>query len=67
MKVCTLLLLIFRAFKKILEKEFEHFKSCDVAVISHFILETELWESRYEELLRIFKSYINNIFIIWEL
>ena len=47
-----------------LGKEFEHFKSCDIAGKSHFILETELWGSRYEELLHLIKSYIIDI---WEL
>ena len=45
-------------------KEFEHLKSCDIAGKSHFILGTELWRSHYEELLRLVKSYIINI---WEL
>ena len=44
--------------------EFEHLKNCDIAGKSHFILGTELWGSRYEELLRLVKSYIINI---WEL
>ena len=39
-------------------KEFEHFKSCDVAGKSRFILGTEVWGSNYEELLCIAKSYI---------
>ena len=54
----------FRAFKNNLGKEFEHFKSCDVAGISYFILGTELLGSHYEELLRIVKSYIIDI---WKL
>ena len=45
-------------------KEFEHFKSCDIAGKSHFMLGTELWGSRYEELLHPVKSYIIDI---WEL
>ena len=44
--------------------KFEHFKSCDVAGKSHFILGTELWGSRYEESLRLVKSYIIDI---WKL
>ena len=47
-----------------LGNEFEHFKNCDIAGKSHFILGTELWGSRYEELLRLVKSYIIDI---WEL
>ena len=47
-----------------LGNKFEHFKSCDTAGKSHFILGTELWGSRYEELLRLVKSYIIDI---WEL
>ena len=47
-----ILCIIFRASKNNLWKEFEHFKSCNVAGKSHFILGTELWGSRYEELLR---------------
>ena len=49
---------------KNLGNEFEHFKSCNIAGKSHFILGTELWRSRYEELLRLVKSYIIDI---WEL
>ena len=52
---------IFRASKNNIEKEFEHFKSCDIAGKSHFILVTDLWGSRYEELLRPVKSYIIDI------
>ena len=44
-----------------LGKEFEHFKSCDVAGKSYFILRTELWKRHFEELLHIFKSYIIDI------
>ena len=44
-------LCIFRASKNNLGKEFEHLKSCNIAGKSHFILGTELWGSRYEELL----------------
>ena len=47
-----------------LGNEFEHFKSCNIAGKSHFILGTELWGSRYEELLHLVKSYIIDI---WEL
>ena len=54
-KRCTLFL---EHLKYNLGKEFQHFKSCDVAGKSHFILRTELWRSRYEELLRLVKSYI---------
>ena len=49
--------------KKTLGKEFERFKSCNAGGKSCFILGTELWGSRYEELLRIVKSYIIDI---WE-
>ena len=56
--------IIFRAPKNNLGKEFEHFKSCNIAGKSHLILGTELWGSRYEELLRLVKSYIIDI---WEL
>ena len=56
--------IIFRASKNNLGNEFEHFKSCDIAGKSHFILGTELWGSRYEELLHLVKSYIIDI---WEL
>ena len=56
--------IIFRAFKNNLGNEFEHFKSCDIAGKSHFILGTELCGSRYEELLHLVKSYIIDI---WEL
>ena len=44
--------------------EFEHFKSCNIAGKSHFILRTELWGSRYEELLRLVKKYIIIILLI---
>ena len=50
--------------KNNLGNEFEHFKSCDIAGKSHFIQGTELWGSRYEELLHLVKSYIIDI---WEL
>ena len=50
--------LFFEHLKNNLGKEFEHFKSCDVARISHFILETVLWVSHYEEWLCLVKSYI---------
>ena len=63
-RVCTLVLFIFRASKNSLGKEFQHFKSCGIAGKLHFILGTELWGSRYEELLCLVKSYI---FDIWEL
>ena len=56
--------IIFRASKNNLGNEFERFKSCDIAEKSHFILGTELWGSHYEELLRLVKSYIIDI---WEL
>ena len=53
---------IFLELKKIiLGKYFEHFKCCDVAGKSHFILGTELWGSHYEELLYIVKCYIIDI------
>ena len=55
--------LFLEHFENILRKEFEHFKSCDTAGKSCFILGTELWGSRYEDLLRIVKSYITDI---WE-
>ena len=57
-------LLFLEHLKNNLGKEFEHFKNCDIAGKSHFILGTELWGSRYEELLRLVKSYIIDI---WEL
>ena len=53
--------LFLEHLKNNLGNEFEHFKSCDIARISHFILETELWGSHYEELLRLVKSYIIDI------
>ena len=56
--------LFLRASKNNLGNEFEHFKSCNITGKSHFILGTELWGSRYEELLRLVKSYIIDI---WEL
>ena len=56
--------LFLEHLKNNLGNEFEHFKNCDIAGKSHFILGTELWGSRYEELLRLFKSYIIDI---WEL
>ena len=43
--------------KKNLVKEFEHFKSSDVAGKSCFILGTKLWGSHYEELMHIVKYY----------
>ena len=58
------LCIIFRALKTNLGKEFEHFKRCYIAGKLHFILGTELWGSRYEELLHLVKSYIIDI---WEL
>ena len=36
------LCIIFRASKNNLGNKFEHFKSCDIAGKSHFILGTEL-------------------------
>ena len=45
--------IIFRESKNNLGNEFEHFKNCNIAGKSHFILGTELWGSRYEELLRL--------------
>ena len=56
--------IILEHLKNNLGNEFEHFKSCDIAGKSHFILGTELWGSCYEELLRLVKSYIVDI---WEL
>ena len=56
--------LFLEHLKNNLGNEFEHFKSCDIAGKSHFILGTELWGSRYKELLRLVKSYIIDI---WEL
>ena len=48
--------------------EFELFKRCDIHVYIagklHFILGTELWGSHNEQLLRLVKSYIIDI---WEL
>ena len=58
--------LFLEHLKNNLGKEFEHFKNCDIAGKSHFILGTELWGSRYEELLRLVKSYIIDR-DIWEL
>ena len=40
------------------------FKDCDIAEKSHFILGTEVWWSRYEELLHLVKTYMIDI---WEL
>ena len=56
--------LFLEHLKNNLGNEFEHFKNCDIAGKSHFILGTELWGSRYEELLRLVISYIIDI---WEL
>ena len=56
--------LFLEHLKNSLRNEFEHFKSCDITRKLHFILGTELWGSHYEELLRLVKSYIINI---WEL
>ena len=56
--------LFLEHLKNNLGNEFEHFKNCDIAGKSHFILGTELWGSRFEELLRLVKSYIIDI---WEL
>ena len=56
--------LFLEHLKNNIGNEFEHFKSCDRVGKSHFILGTELWGSRYEELLRLVKSYIIDI---WEL
>ena len=56
--------LFLEHLKNNLGNKFEHFKNCDIAGKSHFILGTELWGSRYEELLRLVKSYIIDI---WEL
>ena len=44
--------LFLEHLKNNLRNEFEHLKSCNIAGKSHFILGTELWGSRYEELLR---------------
>ena len=63
-RVCTSVLSFLEHLKNNLGNEFEHFKNCDIAGKSHFILGTELWGSRYEELLRLVKSYIIDI---WEL
>ena len=56
--------LFLEHLKNNLGNEFEHLKNCDIAGKSHFILGTELWGSRYEELLRLVKSYIIDV---WEL
>ena len=56
--------LFLEHLKNNLGNKCEHFTSCDIAEKSHFIPGTELWGSRYEELLRLVKSYIINI---WEL
>ena len=58
------LALFLEHLKTNLGKEFEHFKSCDIAGKSHFILGTQLLGSGYEELVRLVKSYIIDI---WEL
>ena len=52
--------LILEHLKNNLGKEFEHFKSFDVAEKSHFILGTKLGESRYEELLNPISSIYGN-------
>ena len=52
----TITALLHVQYKKIL-KFLEHFKTCDIAG-------TELWGSRYEQLLRLVKSYIIDV---WEL
>ena len=54
----------FSIKKKTLQKEFESFKSCNTVGKSCFILGEELWESHYEELLGLVKSYIIDI---WEM
>ena len=56
--------LFLEHLKNNLGNEFEHLKSCGIAEKSHFILGTELWGSRYEELLHLVKSYIIDI---WKL
>ena len=56
--------LFLEHLKNNLGNEFEHLKDCDIAGKSYFILGTELWGSRYEELLCLVKSYIIDI---WEL
>ena len=56
--------LFLEHLKNNVENEFEHLKNCDIAGKSHFILGTELWGSRYEELLRLVKSYIIDIIIM---
>ena len=53
--------LFLEHLKNNLGNEFEHFKSCDIAGKLYFILGTELWGSRNEELLRLVKSYIIDI------
>ena len=63
-RVCTSVLSFLEHLKNNLGNKFEHFKNCDIAGKSHFILGTELWGSHYEELLRLIKSYIIDI---WEL
>ena len=63
--VCSERLALFlKHLKNNLGKEFEHFKSCDIAGKSSLESGAELWGSRYEELLRLVKSYIIDI---WEL
>ena len=39
--------LFLEHLKNNLGNKFEHFKNCDIAGKSHFILGTELWGSRY--------------------
>ena len=51
--------LFLEHLKNNLGNGFEHLKNCDIAGKSHFILGTELWGSRYEELLRLVKSLDN--------
>ena len=53
--------IIFKHLKNNLGNEFEHLKSYDIAEKSHFILGTELWGRRYEELLCLVKSSIIDI------
>ena len=53
--------IIFRASKNNLS-----ILSCDIAGKSYFILGTELWGSRYEELLRLVACiYIQNLFKVF--
>ena len=57
--------LFLEHLKKILEKDFERFKSYDTARRSHFFLGTKIWGSHYEELLHVVKYYTIDMWEDW--